>query len=231
VNRTLALITLCTSAAAWAWPYDVVRELDTKTPAIVKLHQVDWFQLNSEDKKLLDVEWVEAANELILNPLKSGRVSVLLSAQQQLGFWNVLISEKRKPAIAALERAKKNCPGIDFTPIDDVKLTVSISAEPCRQAALELLRGDGFVASQLRLTFTPEMLQAQLKDIQAALKPWSVTARYVGAGLVLQGSAKKSEQAKLYWAIFFVTLGRLAVDDQIAFVDDEKKQLGRETTR
>ncbi len=209
------VLALMLSSLARAWPVDMVHVLDAKKPSFVRLPQVDWSVVAKDDVKTFEAEWLAEANEFLLSPFKPGRGLVMLSGLGQVAFWRVLVAQKPKLNPAAFEAAQKSCPGFSSTPLDDVKLTVSISAEACRQALLLLFQSDTFTADQLRLTFTPEMLQAQLKDMHKALKPWPVTARYVGAGLVLEGKVTAEQQQQIYWALFANGIGRLAVDDRL----------------
>jgi hypothetical protein len=213
---------LLLSGSARAWPVDMVHVLDAKKPSLVRLPQVDWSVVAKDDVKTVEVEWLAEANEFLLGPLKPGRGLVMLSGLGQVAFWRVLVAQKPKLNPAAFESAQRSCADLSLTPLDDVKLTVTISVEACRQALLLLFQSDAFTADQLRLTFTPEMLQAQLKDMQKALKPWPVTARYVGAGLVLEGKVTAEQQQHIYWALFANGVGRLAVDDRLELLGSAK---------
>ena len=66
-------------------------------------------------------------------------------------------------------------------------------------------------------TFEPEVLQAQLKSIAAALtaQKQKITARYEGISLVLTGSTDGPGQRKALWEVFRRSAGRVAMDDQV----------------
>ena len=61
------------------------------------------------------------------------------------------------------------------------------------------------------------MLQTQLRLVQDGLQLTTkgrVKARYVGAGLILDGPVTVAEHHKLLWETLRRTLGRFALDDQ-----------------
>jgi hypothetical protein len=98
-----------------------------------------------------------------------------------------------------------------------VKLTVTVQDEACRKALLALFQTDAFEARHLELTFEGKVLQAQLKSVQEGLLATTkgrVKARYVGAGLIVDGPVTHAEHRKMLWEIFKRTLGRFALDDQ-----------------
>jgi len=92
-----------------------------------------------------------------------------------------------------------------------------VSDEKCRQAVLALLATDAFVGKELDLTFPVEVLQAQLKAINAALaaQKQKISARYEGASLVLTGTTDGVGQRKALWEVFRKSAGRVAMDDQV----------------
>jgi hypothetical protein len=86
---------------------------------------------------------------------------------------------------------------------------------------LALFQTDAVEARGLELTFTQQMLQAQLKDLQKAydaVTKGKVKARYVGAGLVLTGVVSQAEYRKVLWETLKRSLGRFALDDQLEVV-------------
>jgi hypothetical protein len=118
---------------------------------------------------------------------------------------------------AALAAAKKACPDLKLTPLEDVKLTVTVGTEGCRAALTRLFQTDAFEARHLDLTFDGALLQSQLKSVQEGMQvatKGKVKARYVGAGLVLEGPVTIAEHRKLLWETLRRTLGRFALDDQ-----------------
>jgi hypothetical protein len=98
-----------------------------------------------------------------------------------------------------------------------VKLTVTVQDEACRAALMTLFKTDAFEARSVELEFEGKVLQAQLKALQDALAKIAgdrLKARYVGAGLVVEGTVSAAEHRKMLWAILDTTLGRFALDDR-----------------
>lgn len=211
----LTFAVLC-SAPALAWPVDWAHDVEPGKERFVRLPRVDWFEV--EDPKVAQVEWLADSNELLLSGLKAGRTVVLLGAEGKVAAWRVRVGQKPLQDEKALQAAQKACPDLKLTPLDDVKLTVTVHAEPCRQALKALFQTDVVEARALELTWTQDMLQAQLKELQRAfdgIAKGKVSAKYVGAGLVLTGKVSEAEHRKLLWEVLRRSLGRFALDDQL----------------
>ncbi len=182
----------------------------------IKLPRLDWFEV--EDPKVLSVEWQPDSNELLLIALKPGRTTVLLGADGKVAAWRVRVGTPPVTDEATYKAAQKACPDFTATPIEDVKLTVTVNDEPCRKALLALFQTDAFEARHLELTFDNKVLQTQLKSVEEGLRAVTkgrVKARYVGAGLVLDGPVTLLEYRKVLWEVLRRTLGRFALDDQL----------------
>lgn len=214
--RLFLLSTLCfLSVPAFAWPVDWIHDVEAGKEKFIKLPKVDWFEV--DDPKVLSVEWVAESNELLLVGLKPGRATVLLGADGRVAAWRVRVGSPPVTDEAALVAAKKACPDLKVTPLEDVKLTVTVGTEGCRKALTTLFQTDAFEARHLDLTFEGTVLQSQLKSVQEGLQvatKGKVKARYVGAGLVLEGPVTIAEHRKLLWETLRRTLGRFALDDQ-----------------
>lgn len=214
--RRFALLTLCfLPLPAAAWPVDWIHDVEVGKEKFIKLPKVDWFEI--DDPKSLSVEWVAESNELLLIGLKPGRATVLLGADGKVAAWRVRVGTPPVVDDAAFTAAKKACPDLKVTPLEEVKLTVTVGTDGCRKALTALFQTDAFEARHLDLTFDGVVLQSQLRAVQEGLQLTTrgkVKARYVGAGLVLDGPVTIAEHRKLLWETLRRTLGRFALDDQ-----------------
>ncbi len=209
---TLALV----AGPALAWPVDWIHDVEASKEKFVKLPRLDWFEV--DDPKTVQVEWLADSNELLLTGLKAGRAVVLLGADGKVAAWRVRVGTAPVRDDASWKAADKACPGMQVTPLEDVKLTATVQDEACHRALLALFQTDAFEARHLELTFEGKVLQAQLKRVQEALAQLTkgrVKARYVGAGLVLDGAATEVEHRKVLWEILRRTLGRFALADEV----------------
>lgn len=216
LGRLLAVWVLVLPAWAAAWPVDWAHDVEPGKEKFVRLPRLDWFEV--EDPKLVQVEWLAESGELLLTGLKPGRTVVLLGADGKVAAWRVRVGTKPVTDGAAYTAAQKACPGFTPTPLEDVKLTVTAHDEACRKALTALFQTDAFEARHLELTFASPVLQSQLKGVEEALREIAgrrATARYVGAGLVLEGQVSREEHRKILWAILKRTLGRFALDDRL----------------
>lgn len=214
--RVLLTFTLLLSCAASAWPVDWIHDVEPGKERFLRLPSLDWFEV--EDPKTVQVEWMEHSHELLISGLKPGRTVVLLGAEGKVAAWRVRVGQKPLVDEKVSAAAQKACPDLKWTPLEDVKLSVTAHSEPCRQALFALFQTDAAEARSMELTFSGEVLQAQLRELTAAFQrvaPGKVKARYVGAGLVLSGSVTEAERRKVFWELLKRALGRFAVDDQL----------------
>lgn len=193
--------------AAHAWPVDVRHAVAVEKTVFVKLAGVDW--LDNPSPTVASVEWQPGSNELVLEGLREGVAHVLLYAQGKMAVWQVRVQTPEKPA--PLEPVRAACPKLE---VGRGGVEGPVASVACLDALRVLFQGDGFVVRDLGLTYSGEVLQAQLKRVQAAL-PKGVTAKYSGAGLVLEGTASPADHRKALWAAFHESVGRIALDDQV----------------
>ncbi|MFT3709971.1 MAG: pilus assembly protein N-terminal domain-containing protein [Archangium sp.] len=218
--RLFALLVLFAFPAA-AWPVDWIHDVEAGKEKFVKLPQVDWIEV--DDPKVVSVEWIEESKELLLIGLKPGRATVLLGAQGKVAAWRVRVGGATLIDAAAMTAAQKVCPDFKATPLDDPKLAVTVHDEACRKALLALFQTDAFEARSIELTFDGKVLQTQLKAVQEALLAITkgrVKARYVGAGLVIEGNVTVAEHRKILWELLKRSLGRFALDDQMVLPEE-----------
>jgi hypothetical protein len=202
--------------AAAAWPVDWIHDVEAGKEKFVRLPRLDWFEV--EDPKVVKVEWLEASGELLLTPQKPGRTVVLLGADGKVAAWRIRVASKPVTDDGAFKAAQKACPDLKPTPLEAVKLTVTVHDEACRKALFALFQTDAFEARHLELTFASAVLQSQLKAVEDGLEAAvgkKATARYVGAGLVLEGAVTREEHRKILWEVLRRTLGRFALDDRL----------------
>lgn len=211
-----SVLVLLLSLPAFAWPVDWVHDVEPGKEKFLKLPRVDWFEV--DDPKVVSVEWVAESNELLIIGLKPGRATVLLGADGKVAAWRVRVGGAPLLDDVGFVAAKKACPDLKATPLEEVKLTVTAQDEPCRKALLTLFQSDAFEARHLDLTLDGKVLQTQLKSVQDGLMQITrgrVKARYVGAGLILDGPVSVAEHRKVLWEVLKRTLGRFALDDQM----------------
>ncbi len=216
MTRGLSLLSLLLASTAFALPADWVHDVEPGREKFVKLPALDWVEV--EDPKIATAEWLADSNELLLSGLKPGRTHLLLGAQGKVAVWRLRVGGKPVLEPAAEAAAKKACPDFTADPSAEVKLTVTIKDEACRKALTALFQTDAYEARALELTFAGVVLQAQLRSLQeglARLTKDRVKARYVGAGLVLEGKATQAEHRKLLWELYRRMLGRFALDDRV----------------
>ena len=215
--RALVAALWLAPVAASAWPVDWVHDVPAQGEKFLKLPRVDWVEV--DDPATAEVDWFEKNNELALVGLKPGRALVLLGAEGKVAAWRARVGGKTLIDDAAYSAAQKACPDFKPTPLEDVKLTVTVKTEACRVALLALFQTDAFEARHLELTFDGSVLQTQLRLVQAAIDKvvkGKVTARYVGAGLVLDGGkVTQAQYRRILWEILRNTLGRFALDSRL----------------
>lgn len=206
-----ALVGLVLAGPAWAWPVDVVQDLEVGKEKFIHLSSLDWWDV--EDPKVVTVEYMESG-EILFTPLKPGRTLVLMYAEKKFAVWRIRVAGKPEPFTAAM---LKPCPKVEYRPDAYDKLTGTVTDEKCRQALLSVLATDAFLGKELDLTYPVEVLQSQLKGINAGLAALKVkiSARYEGASLVLTGSTDLAGQKKALWDVFRKSAGRVAMDDQV----------------
>lgn len=208
------VLLLLLSTPAFAWPVDVVQDLEVGKEKFIRLSSLDWFEV--EDPKIVTVEYLESG-EILFTGLQPGRTLVLMYAEKKFAVWRIKVGGKSQPEGGTLAAALKACPKLAHHPQAYDKLVGLVGDEKCRQAVLALLATDAFIGKELDLTFTVEVLQAQLKAITAGMsaQKQKISARYEGMTLVLTGSTDAAGQRKALWEVFKRTAGRVAMEDQV----------------
>ncbi len=204
------------SFPSFAWPVDWIHDVEVGKEKFLKLPRLDWVEV--DDPKVVSIEWMADSNELLISGLKAGRATVLLGADGKVAAWRVRVGGVPQLDEPGQALAKKACPDFKATPLEDVRLTVTVNDEPCRKALLSLFQADAFEARALDLTLEGKVMQAQLRSVQEgllAVTKGRVKARYVGAGLILEGPVTLAEHRKVLWEVLKRTLGRFALDDQM----------------
>ncbi len=207
-------LALLVSTPAMAWPVDVVQDLEVGKEKFIRLSSLDWFEV--EDPKVVTVEYMESG-EILFTGLQPGRTLVLMYAEKKFAVWRIKVGGKSQPEGGTLASALKACPKLAYHPTEYDKLVGTLTDEKCRLAVLALLATDTFVGKELDLTFPIEVLQSQLKTINAALaaQKQKISARYEGMSLILTGTTDPAGQRKALWEVFRKSAGRVAMDDQV----------------
>jgi hypothetical protein len=205
-------------ARARAWPVDLVMPLEAGKERFHKLSAVDWVEV--EDAGVATAEVLPGTNELLLTGVRPGRTLLLLYAEGKLAVWRLVVGEPgRTPATEPTEpllaAARKACPGLKATEGSERELVATVKDSRCREALLVLLRTEAYLARELELTFELPVLQEQLAALGPALKELGLSARYRGAGLVLEGTAAPEAHRRALWALFRHSLGRVALEDRV----------------
>lgn len=216
MRRAAWVAVVLSASAAMAWPVDWIHDVAPGKEKFIKLPRVDWVEV--DDPKVVSVEWMEESNELIVTGLKAGRATVLLGADGKVAAWRVRVGGAPVLEPTALPAVQKVCGDVRVTPLEDVKLTAVVTDEACHKAMMTLFQTDAFEARHLDLTLDSKVLQVQLKSVQdglALVAKGKVKARYVGAGLILEGNVTVAEHRKVLWEVLKRTLGRFALDDQM----------------
>lgn len=216
MRNTMVFSLVCLASVASAWPVDWVHDVEPGKEKFVKLPRLDWFEV--DDPAIAQVEWNAESGELLISGLKPGRAVVLLGADGKVAAWRIRVGGKPLLDEALLASTKKACPTFTVTPLEDVKLTAVVPDEACRKSMLALFQTDAFEARYLDLTLEGKVLQTQLRSVEegiASVVKGKVKARYVGAGLILEGSVTRAEHRKILWEVLKRTLGRFALSDDL----------------
>lgn len=212
-----ALLLLPMSAAAW--PVDQAFSVDSGADRFHKLTAVEWVDV--EDPTVATVEVLPGSNELLMTGKKPGRTLVLLYAEGKFAVWRLSVTapgarpgpEATAPELLA--GARKACPGLQVSQGAERAMVATVKDTACRKALLSLFQTDAWLARELELTFELPVLQEQLAALSPALKELGLSARYRGAGLVLEGTAKPEVHRRALWVLFRHSLGRVALEDRV----------------
>jgi hypothetical protein len=170
---------------------------------------------------------LEGSGELLLQGRQPGSTLLLLYAEGAFAVWRLEVggsSRGRPVPEEPLQRARAACPGLTTTPArltpqdETRRLVAPVADERCRSALVRLLETDAFWARELELTFQVPALQGQLVALEAALAKKglkTVSARYLGAGLVLSGQVSTPEKRRVLWETFRQVAGRVALEDRL----------------
>ena len=219
---------------AFAWPVDVVVDLEAGSERFERPSAIGWAQV--EDPKIATAEVLESG-ELLLSGVSPGRTLVLLYAEGKFAVWRLRVAPrggKVKPVEGgeALAAAKKACPGLTPHPgAEESALVGTIKDERCRQALLSLFQTDAYLARELELTFEMAALQTQLIALQAAFKAAGLPkldARYHGAGLVLDGRVSEGEHRQVLWEVFRRSVARAPLEDRLEVQEPDAGAAPRE---
>ncbi len=226
--RTPACLTCLTLLAlplqAWARP--ISRVLDLAVGAEQFFH-LDSSAVVVDDPAVATAEQLPA-EEVLVTTKAAGRALVLVWVSNAIEAVRLRIHEKgsQPPALPASEAqllaTKKSCPGMRISAEGGKRaLEVSVDSPSCRDSLRALFASDDFLAGDLSLNFSHEMMQVQLSAIVAELKKRGVSGfalSYQGVALVVRGKATLEQKRELMKVAFDQSLGRVLVDDQSELV-------------
>jgi hypothetical protein len=216
--RTAGLLALLFAVPGAAWPVDRVISVEPSREVFVRLSAMDWVDV--ERPEVAEVE-VLPSGELMFTGKAAGESLVLLYAEGRMAVWRVRVGVPEPKRDAAAEaKAVAACPGLKLAPgSEDEALRGRVKGEPCRQALRALLQGDTYLGRTLSLEFEVPELQAQLRELQAAVDgvtaKGAVKAVYVGAGLKLSGAVTAAQKRAVLWQAFRHSVGRVPLEDRM----------------
>jgi len=217
--RPVLVLLLLAAAPALAWPVDMIQDVEAGKVKFIRLPGLDFFEV--QDPGIATVEWMSDSGELLITAKKAGRTNVLLGAGGKVAVWRIRVSQKPVVDAEAKKAAQKACADFKDDPLGEVKLTVTVATPACRAALLKLFESDTYIASDLQLTYATDVLQGQLKTMQAAFEAAGipVESNYLGAGLELKGKLTVAQHHQVLWEAFHQSLGRLPLNDFIVETD------------
>lgn len=205
------VLCLCATTAGWAWPVDVYVDLQAGKEEFRRLTAVSWVDV--EDPSIADAE-VLPSGELLLTGRAPGRTLVLLYAEGKFAVWRVRVAAAPRDGEAELALVTKACRKLQ---VEKAQLAAVVANDACRKALVALFQTDRFSARDVELTFELPALQAQLAEIQKALREKDLKAAqvsYRGAGVVLEGRLSPEEHRRALWALFRRSAGRVPLEDR-----------------
>jgi hypothetical protein len=219
-SRAVVLLAALFAGGAWAWPVDVAVTVKNGDVHFEHPAAIAWAE--SEDPSIATVE-VLRSGEVLVSGKSPGQTVALLYAEGKMGVWRVTVTDegaaKKAPVPPPdLDAAKKACPTLKLgEKVTEEALSATLPDERCREALLQVLKGDAFNSHELSLTFTVPALQGQLGAITKAIAPFApqVKASYVGAGLVLEGKVSQAQHRKVLWEAFRQSVGRVPLEDRM----------------
>lgn len=215
-TAALCVTALVSPARAGAWPVDLSHDVEPERERFVPLAGLDWFEV--ADPTVVGVEWRESARELLLIGLRRGRTHVLLGAGGRVALWLVRVGTPPLVDPAKEATARAACPGLELKRRGDEPVTVRVVSDGCHAALLDFFQTDAFMARDLELELELPVLQHQLAGLQRAfgtISGASVEASYLGAGLVLEGTATEAAYRRVLWTVARTALGRFALEDRV----------------
>ena len=228
MSRLLALLVLVAPAVAGAIPHDHRFDLEVGGEAFGKLWQSD--EVVVEPEGIVAAE-VLPSEEIRLEALAEGEATVFVLGPSLLHAWKVTVRPKGAPRPKppevdplAWKAATSACPdlvrgkeGLTET------LEVTVRDAGCRRALRRLLERGPWPAGDLRLTYTPEVLMEQLRELEKAAAGVGVGAKvklaYAAATLVVRGEVTAAERRRLYAELWKVAVGRIPLDEALTIAE------------
>ncbi len=208
---------------------DQYLDLEAGAERFEKPASVEWAEV--DDAKVASVELLPSG-ELLFVGHAPGKALALLYAEGRFAVWRVRVHPKGEnrclgdgckdgaPSAEALAPARAACGRSLELKGDPAVLHANVSTDACRRALQSVLENDGFIARRTHLTFALEPLQAQLADIERAVREAGVSGvelRYRGAGLELKAARPLSpaQHRAVLWQVFRHSIGSVPLDDKV----------------
>lgn len=217
-NRTVvALVAALIAPVAAGWPVDAYLDLAPGADTFIRFAAAEWVE--AEDPAVASAERLESG-ELLFTGVAPGSTLVMAYGGGRFFVWRVRVGGVASAGDSRWERAVRTaCPGAEL----EERLVVTVATDGCRRALLALFSSEQagrrrYRADDVALTFEIPVLQAQLQDLEAALAAAglsTVRTRYLGAGLVLEGTVDPAGHRRALWQIFHRSAGRAPLDDRL----------------
>lgn len=232
---TIVMAALC-SIPAWALPVTESLDLDVGGERFLRVDANPIFLADPPD--IVSFEPLPTGEVFVTGKAK-GR-GILLVTSDGTASASVLRVRVREPGGSfqqrrstpqELDAARKACASLVLqSTVHGQELEAEVTTPECRKAVLELLRDDGFLARNVAFSFTGEVMQAQLKAIEARLAGRPVRERvqlfYMGATLVIRGKMSAREKLELLRIAWEETPGKLIYDDRTERIPDGDSEGG-----
>ena len=217
-RRTALALALGCALPAAAWPVDRVVSVEPAKETFLRLAALDF--LDVEHPEVAEVEALPSG-EVMFTGKSPGETLVLMYAEGRMAVWRVRVGLPEPTRDDAVEdKARAACPGLHLAPgAMEEAVKARVKGEACRRALREVLKGDVYPGPSLSLEFEVPELQAQLRELQAAVDgvtaKGAVKAVYVGAGLKLSGAVTAAQTRAVLWQAFHTSVGRVALEDRM----------------
>jgi len=224
MKPVLAVLCLLLSVPALALPPDAVVRLAPGDDRILPGPSGPWTAY-SMDPGVATGEVFKTA-EVHVHGVKAGQALLLLvnPIDGKVDFWLVRVGEDPPPARPDPATLKGSCACGPWT----YPLTCEVNGEACLQALAGFLAGADLSVAEVKIRYTLEGLQAQLKALRARLDANGfpqVALAFAGANLKTEGSVKdEAAFLKLLAELYQGMVGKLLLDNRVGLDSQARQQ-------